>query len=445
MPFNSETLLQHLTALQAGEADPVRYVIAFSGGVDSTVLLHALAASRSSHGKELLAVHVNHHLHADSDSWQRHCEEVARKHGVAFESHTVTIPENTGQGIEAAARDARYGVFRSIVREGDWLVSAHHQDDQAETLLLNLMRGSGPAGVAGIGVKQNFCKGSLVRPLLGVSGAELIDYAQQQNLEWVDDPSNLDTRFDRNYLRQDLMPQLADRWPGLATRLGRSATLAGEANELLQALAEVDMLGLGSPDRLRLSPLAALPVARRKNVIRHAIRLCGLPMPSAQVLGRVITEVLPAREDAQPLVQWSGAEIRRYRDHLYLLAGIEEPLAATGARLLATGSPVSLGPGLGELQLQETAGQGIKSSLLGDGLDIRFRLGGEEIRPLGHDCTHKLKKLLQQSGVVPWMRERIPLLYAGTELVAVGDLWIEAACSAEPGFIVHWKNRPCLT
>lgn len=444
MAFNPEQLLQQLSALQSAGVEPLRYVIAFSGGVDSTVLLHSLATTRAMHGKELLAVHVNHHLHEESDSWEQHCATTAARYEVQFEAHSVTVPVDSGESIEAAARDARYAVFRSIVNEQDWLLSAHHEDDQAETLLLNLMRGSGPAGIAGIGVKQEFAGGYLVRPLLGVSGTEIVAYARQQSLDWIDDPSNLDTRFDRNYLRQNLMPQLADRWPGLATRLSRSAALAGEANELLQALAEVDLLGLGSPDRLRIRPLAELPAARQRNVIRHAIRLCGLIVPSAQVLGRVITEVLPAREDAQPLVQWQGGEIRRYRDHLYVLPGIAELQAPPAKHLLQGGEAVSLGAGLGELQLRASAGIGINPKILAEGLEIRFRDGGEEICPIGHECTHKLKKLLQQSAVVPWMRDRIPLLYAQNELVAVGDLWIAAAYSAEKGFLVQWRDRPCL-
>ncbi len=445
MTFESKDLLQHLKSLQAGGVGPARIVIAYSGGVDSTVLLHALASTRPKHGRELLAVHINHHLYAESDAWQAHCAKFAADCDVPFVAHSVTVPVDDGESVEAAARDARYAVMRSIVADGDWLLSAHHEDDQAETLLLNLMRGSGPAGIAGIGVMQKFGRGSLVRPLLGVSGDEIVAYALEHELVWIDDPSNLDTRFDRNYLRQNLMPQLAERWPGLATRLGRSASLAGEANELLQALAEVDLLGLGSPDRLRIRPLMALPVARQRNVLRHAMRLCGLALPSASVLQRVISELIPAREDAQPLVRWSAGEVRRYRDHLYVMAGVPVVPDSLPQRLDGFGTPIALGEGLGELRLRNTAARGIDPALLGEGLEIRFRHGGEEICPIGHDCTHKLKKLLQQTAVVPWMRERIPLLYAGNNLVAVGDLWIAAEHSAEKGYAVEWNDSPCLT
>lgn len=444
MSFSAEILLDELSRIAGDGGLPARFVVAFSGGADSTALLHALAVSRKEHQVALAAVHVNHGLHKDAEHWARHCAAFAASLDVPFESVNVTVRLEDGQGVEAAARDARYAALARLIGPSDWLLSAHHADDQAETLLLNLLRGSGPAGIAGIGVKQPFAGAELVRPLLRVSGQDLRDYASAHGLEWIEDPSNLDTRFDRNYLRKELIPRLAKRWEGLATRLGRSAALAGETNELLQALAEVDMLGLGSPDRLRVGALVALPKIRQRNVLRHAIRICGLPTPSAKVLQRIIEDILPAREDARPLVRWPGAAVRRYRDHLYLLPELPASPAASALQVAADGKEISLGAGMGSLSLRKEGRKGIDPQRVRGGLEVRFRSGGEEIRLPGHDCTHKLKKLLQQEGVVPWMRERIPLLYADGVLVAVGDLWIAEDAMADEGLAVHWEGRPCL-
>jgi len=444
MSFSAEILLDELSRIAGDEGLPRRFVVAYSGGADSTALLHALANAREEHRIEILAVHVNHGLHKDADAWASHCEKFAGRLHIPFEAIRVSIRIEEGQGVEAAARDARYAALEKLIGPADWLLSAHHADDQAETLLLNLLRGSGPAGIAGIGVRQPFAAGELVRPLLRIPAGDLREYAALHGLDWIEDPSNLDTRFDRNYLRQELMPRLAERWEGLATRLGRSAALAGETSDLLQALAEVDMLGLGSPDRLRIGALVVLPKIRQRNVLRHAIRICGLATPSAQVLQRIIEDLIPAKSDAQPLVQWGDAEARRYRGHLYFMQQLPAAIAAPMDRVEQGGSSVDLGKGMGSLSLSERGRKGIDPGFAAAGLEIRYRKGGEEIRRPGHDCTHKLKKLLQQEGVVPWMRERIPLLYAGNELVAVADLWTAADATVEDGVSVHWEGRPCL-
>jgi len=224
--FDQETLPHKLAELGKLAGKPDRFVIAFSGGLDSTVLLHALASSRDMHKTALLAVHVDHSLHEDSASWTKHCESFAEALDTECVCVKVDVATGTGRGTEAAAREARYNAFRSLLRAGDWLLSAHHKDDQAETLLLNLMRGSGPAGLAGIGEVQPFAAGWLVRPLLSISRNELRNYANELELNWIDDPSNEDRQFDRNYLRHEVIPRLDERWPDVANRLRRSAFLA---------------------------------------------------------------------------------------------------------------------------------------------------------------------------------------------------------------------------
>jgi len=440
--FDSKLLLERLTAMTAGEPAS-RWLVAFSGGMDSTVLLHALAANRETEQTEIIAIHVDHGLHPDSRNWEIHCQEFARNLGVKYISRQVTIDDDLRSGPEAAARQARYAVLQTLVEDGDCLLSAHHEEDQAETLLLNLLRGSGVAGLAGIGAVQAFSRGRLLRPLLGVSGEALDDYAKRHELRWIEDPSNADTRFDRNFLRQEIVPRLAARWPAVSARLKQSADLASEASALLNDLADIDLAAANGPQRLDLEALRLFSPARQRNLLRQAISLCGLPPPPATRLYQAVHELIPAREDAQPMVTWPGAELRRYRNHLYVMPAMTS-LPDEPAQVLRPEESLDLGPGMGRLALNADVDKGISPQLADAGLQVRYRHGGEEIRPAGHDCTHKLKKLLQQEGIVPWMRERLPLLYSGDQLVAVADLWIAEECARDAGFGVSWRNRSAL-
>lgn len=441
MSFDQGSLLRKLAELAELSGKPDRLVVAFSGGLDSTVLLHALASSRDAHQTALLAIHIDHGLHQESTAWCHQCRSFATSLDIEFESVKVAVRSGSGQGLEAAAREARYAAFRAILRSGDCLLSAHHKDDQAETLLLNLMRGSGPAGLAGIGEVRSFAAGWLLRPLLSVSRDELQDYATQHALRWIDDPSNEDRTIDRNYLRHEVLPLLEERWPGVASRLQRSAVLASEAATMLDQLADADFHDLGGrPDRLALDKLRRLPTERQRNVLRYVIRELGLPSPPAAQLQSVVADLVPARDDGQPLVQWPGAEIRRYREQLYVLPASGP--ASADAVAADSGGCFTLAAGMGELKLVAGAPSGLAEDLVARGLELRYRVGGEEIKPVGQAHTRKLKKLLQEEGVVPWMRERLPLLYSGGELVAVADLWVASSAASAPGVAVRWINRP---
>lgn len=444
MTFGPEVLLERLDALETAGNRPDRYVIALSGGLDSAVLAHALAVSRERHGKSLLAVHVDHQLHPESASWNDYCRKLAGTLGIEFVAETVSVDPAGGGGLEAAARSARYSALARHTADGDWLLSAHHRNDQAETLLLNLMRGSGPAGLAGIGLLTRFAAGWLVRPLIDVSRDALQAYAAEHELCWIDDPSNEDLRFDRNYLRHEVLPELDQRWPGVVERLARSAGLAAEAALMLDELAAIDLQGVGGrAARIDIAGLLALSDARQRNLLRYAVRQAGLPAPGAARLATVLDSVPRAREDAQPLVEWEGAAVRRYRGNLYLLPPLAEPiLPPEGQPLVA--APVSLGPGMGVLRLAPGAPRGMSGAIVERGLSVRTRRGGEEIKLAGQKHTKKIKKLLQEEGVVPWMRERLPLVYAGEQLVAVADLWIAADAVSEPGTAVCWDERPEL-
>jgi tRNA(Ile)-lysidine synthase len=440
----TDSLFRRLAELEEGRR-PSRYLVAFSGGLDSTVLLHALAQLFARHGTPIVAVHVNHALQPDADRWEGHCRRFAEALGVEYRSCRVAVPENDRRGPEGAARGIRYAAIGQLVQAGDHVLTAHHEEDQAETLLLNLLRGSGAAGLAGIGAVQPFGAGLLLRPLLEVPRAELEAYAKAHGLAWCDDPSNKDLRFDRNFLREEILPALARRWPAASARLCRSAGLLGETNELLAVLAELDLPALGDdPGRLPVSGLRRLTPARQRNVLRQAIRRAGLPPAPATRLYQAVGELLPAPPDAQPAVAWPGGQLRRYRDTLYVQSDAELAVPSAALILQSDGRETFLGAGLGTLTLERGVAGGIDPRLVGDGLRIRFREGGEKLRPAGREHTLALKNLLQEAGVVPWMRGHIPLLYANGKLVAVADLWTaeEAACRA--GYAVRWKDKPRL-
>ena len=444
MEFTADRLLERLDELHAGVA-PGRYVIAFSGGLDSTVLLHGLASARSRHGVPLIAVHCNHGLQPDADDWEAHCRLFATSMTVPFVARRLEVDVRR-HGTEGAAREARYAALRALMEEGDTVLSAHHEDDQAETLLLNLVRGSGPGGVAGIGAMQPFGRGRLCRPLLDVPRRALLRYADGAGLDWVQDPSNAWSRFDRNWLRQEIMPRLAARWPGVGASLRRSASLAWEAHELGNELADLDLAAAGAApgqcEDLSVPVLCSLSAARQRNALRRAIARRGLPPLPAKRLIEAVDHLLPAACDAQPLIRWPGGELRRYRDRLFVLEGRAAPPPGDPMTLTPDGKPLSLGPGLGSLSLAASAGGGVRRDRIGAGLEVRFRAGGERFRPRGRRETHRLKKLLQDEGILPWMRGSIPLLYAGDVLVAVGDLWVSHSAFGAPGLAVRWRDRP---
>lgn len=407
--------------------------------MDSTVLLHALAATRGSHATPLAAVHIDHGLQPDSRLWAEAAVRFAESLGVPCE--VVEVSVGKGAGPEAAARDARYAALESQMAAGDWLISAHHADDQVETLLLHLLRGSGPDGVAGIPPFRRLGKGFLVRPLLTIPRDELAAYAAAHALTWIEDPANSDQRMDRNYLRHEVLPRLRARWPKASRQISRSAGLLRDTALLLREIADRDIDALSaSPHVLPVSVLRQMPLEQKGRILRRAVDRVGLPKLPAISYIEIITSLLEARADSNPVVRWPGGECRRFRDRLYLMAPLSDP--EFDGRVLKPGEPVELGAGLGRLSLEPCDGQGIAPSLAAAGLVLCRRQGGERIRPIGDAHSRKLKKLLQDRGVFPWLREALPLLYAGEDLVAVADLWIAAESAASPGYEVRWIAAP---
>ncbi|MCU0935567.1 MAG: tRNA lysidine(34) synthetase TilS [Gammaproteobacteria bacterium] len=422
-----------------------RYRVAFSGGLDSTVLLHALAEARDDLGGALEAVHVNHGLHGDAGRWAEHCARVCAGLGVACRVVAVDAAAAPGESPEAAARHARYRAFEGVTGEGEALLTAHHQDDQAETLLLHLLRGSGVRGLAAMPVRRALGRGWLGRPLLGWPRAALRAWAEARGLAWVEDPSNRDERLDRNFLRRQVLPLLEARWPGATRVLARDAALQAQASVLLDALAREDAAAARGPEQGTLSvrALLALTPTRRDEALREWLRRRGLPAPSAVHLGHVVRDVLLSREDAAARVAWPGAEVWRYRDALVALPPV---VAASGTRAWSWNPPEPLTLPAGTLAAAPAVGEGLAAArLAGVAVAVRLRSGGERCRLPGRGHHHALKKLLQAHGVPPPVREWLPLVYVGEDLAAVADLWVCEPWQAGPGergWVLRWQRPP---
>lgn len=439
-----ERLLDSLGGSLAGLPGARRkFAVAFSGGLDSTVLLAAIC--RLTPRPEVRALHVDHGLHPDSKDWERHCMAAAASLGAGYGSLRCPVDPAPGESIEAQARAVRYRALEVLIAPGEILLTAHHADDQLETVMLRLLRGTGVRGLRGIAPLLPFGGGFLARPLLGVSRAEILAAAEACGLEWIEDPSNGDTRFDRNYVRAELIPRLTERWPAAARTVGRAASQMAEAQQILDEAALAD--APGDPGRIDCAVLRDLSPIRRRNVLRHSIVRLGLPMPDTRQMKELIRALDVRRRDAGTRVQWPGGEARIYRDCLYLL----EPLPAasppgyTGEVSLAR--PWS-GPE-GRIRLVSGSGQGLPANWAEEGFSLRFREGGERFRPIGRPHSRPLKKWLQEAGVPPWLRARIPLLYREDALVAVGDLWI-ADAAVDSGedrarWQVRWTDRPRLS
>jgi len=416
--------IQSLGEVIAGLPPAQRLLVAFSGGLDSRVLLESLVRyPQIRRGAQLEAVHVDHGLHPDSAGWTEQCRRLCRSLGVPIWLRRVVVGDDERDGIEAAARRARYAALASLVGRGDLVLTAHHRDDQAETLLLQLLRGAGPAGLGAMPRLSPLGAGWLARPLLGFSRAELQSHALSHGATWIEDPSNIDLHLARSYLRREVIPRLQTHWPRAELVLARAAEHQAESWALLQQLAHQDMAGATGTRAGTLSVCALLTLsgARRRNCLRGWLWDKGLPLPTAEQLRAVVGDVLRARPDATPRVAWRGAEVRRYRDDVYAMPplpphdpstvcpwDVRGPLALDWLGLVLTAEPL-LRAGIVDPE--------------GGAVTVAFRRGGERCRVSPAGRRRRLKTLFQEAGVPPWQRPRIPLIYQGGCLVAVVGYW----------------------
>jgi tRNA(Ile)-lysidine synthase len=426
-----------IPASQLPQAGDAALVVGLSGGLDSMVLLHALAVLPDARARGLRALHVHHGLHADADAWMLHCEAECAALQVPLRSVRVEVRRDDGMGPEAAARDARHVAFAAELDDDEVLVLAHHRDDQAETFLLRALRGSGVDGLGAMRPWRRYSRGWLWKPLLACSRTELLAYARAHGLRWIEDPSNADVSFDRNFLRRHVLPLLRERWPNVDAAFARSALLSTESADLLASEDDRSLAQARTADAQVLSKdaLLALPAARRARVLRRWIEALGLPSLPAEGIARIEAELLAGRIDAEPRFQWQYAEVRAWRDLLY--AGTAQPPLPEDWQQAWDGAAPLLLPDGSRLAL--AGAPGLDAPCI-----VHARQGGERITLPRREHSHALKHVLQDLGVPPWVRDHLPLLSSSAgELLAAGDLAYSAGFDAwlrERGARLAWQR-----
>ncbi|NBX44205.1 MAG: tRNA lysidine(34) synthetase TilS [Gammaproteobacteria bacterium] len=435
--------VQLLQSKISGASGPL--AVALSGGRDSVALLLACVALRESGligAKALRAIHIDHGLQSQSRAWARECRALTRELEVPLTVRRVQVTLARGESLEAIAREQRYRALSTLLRRDERLLTAHHLDDQAETLLLQLLRGAGVRGLAAMPEVMTLGRGSLVRPWLAVPRSQIEAWLRARGRHWIEDPSNQDLRFDRNYLRQSVMPTLTARWPSAHAVIARSAAHLGEAQALLNEYVNEDLARLRAPTS-RTAPtasagettldwrsLARFSVARQRQVLRAWLSAAGLRLPDAIHLERIRCELPAARSDAQPVVRWAGGEVRRYRSRLYALP-IQSPRvndegAADRLWHWRVGQRLSLGGAQGSLRLEADPHGPLSRRALPRQLWVRRRAGGESIALQAAGGRRRVKALLREAQILPWWRERVPLIGVDEEVIAVADLFIAA-------------------
>lgn len=415
-------------------------LVAFSGGLDSTVLLHQLVQWRAQHPEVALrAIHIHHGLSPHADSWVQHCESVCIQWQVPLVVERVHL-EDDGLGIEAQARRARYQAFAQTLLPGEVLMTAQHLDDQCETFLLALKRGSGPAGLSAMGENSPFAGTQLIRPLLAQTREALEAWARQHELCWIEDESNQDDTYDRNFLRLRVTPLLQQRWPHFAQAVARSAALCAEQESLLDELLASDLADcITAHGTLLLVPLMMVSDVRRAALLRRWLAGLNAPMPSRDGLERIWQEVALAREDASPCFRLGEYEVRRYQSQLWWVKSVDGQ-SETIIPWLEWKTPLALPAGLGSVQLI-SAGE-LRMPQEDEAVSIRFKAPGL-LHIVGRNGGRKLKKIWQEQGIPPWRRDTTPLLFYGETLIAAAGVFVtrEGAAEDEEGVSLVWRGK----
>ncbi len=418
-----------------------RYVIAYSGGVDSLVLLHCLKQIDAA----VRAVHVHHGLQAVADDWVTHCQQTCEKLDIPLDVIYVDAKQKQGTSPEEAARNARYQALQENLTAGECLVTAQHLNDQAETLLLQLFRTASSAGLSAMPACKLFGDFLHIRPLLSFSRKEIKSFAEDNDLHWIEDPSNQDVTFDRNFLRKEIVPQLEDRWPELVSQLSTVATLQSNNLQVQEDMAAIDLANAvtiqnnplkGSVfevvSMLSMAKLKRLSSPRLLNLLRYWIIVTLKTQPTRNLLEEIERALLYSQPDANPDIVFSAYVFRKFQENLYLLKITEQSNIQNDVEWNPA-SPLVV-PGLNiKLEAVITDGVGLDKKLLDESLRICFRKGGEKFHPAGRRHSQSLKKLLQEAGVPPWERDFIPLVYFGDELIAVAGFWVSKGYAVGDG------------
>ena len=427
--------------------DATGLVVALSGGADSANLLAAAASLQGSfRGLQLRAVHVDHGMQAAAPAFREACAALCANLLVPLTVLSLVVQAPRGASIEAAARDARYAALAAELKAGECLLTAHHSADQAETLLLQALRGAGLKGMSAMPLCRRLGQGWHLRPVLHTPQHELLGLGAHLNGASTPDPMNDDVRFDRSYLRRQVWPLIEARWPAAGATLARAARHAGEAQELSEVWAAAQVSKLRDGDALSVSGLRVLVPQARVNALRFWLTEAGVDAPPAARLTEALRQMLDAQSDHLPAVVWGNHAMRRYRQRIFLTPAHPPRLQGRLPWSRSSTEPLDLGPDLGALRWVAQAG-GLDSARLGEILTVRRRAGGETLKPAAAARTQSVQHLYQSQGVLPWMRDALPLLYAGEALVAVGDLWLDArfrAAAGAPGIAIVWERAPII-
>lgn len=424
-PLHDRIAAQLAPLLPAGS----KLLLGLSGGMDSVVLLHILHRLAPQLDFTLSAIHVHHGISPNADAWARFCAELCSRYGIPLKiKHVDIAPLKEAHGIEASARKLRHAAFAENACR--YLALAHHADDQAETLMLQLLRGAGLRGVSAMPFMREQGGQLLLRPMLECSRSELHAYARQHALQWMEDESNADDRYPRNFLRHRLFPLLAERFPAWRDTLGRSAQHFAEAAGILDEVALADGAG---EQLLAVAKLETLSYTRGKNLLRHYLHRQGAPMPQEAQMDDMLRQLTSARDNADVCVNFGGWQVRRYRGLIHVMQAL--PAFDPTLHLDWNGEATLYWPPLQrELHFTAATGQGISLTRLSRGrITLRLRSGGETLRPHPLAARRSMKNLLQAHGVPPWQRERLPLLFCGDELVCVVGVAVATAFRAQEG------------
>lgn len=421
-----------------------RVAVALSGGRDSVALLHALALLRADFAIDLSALHVHHGLSPNADCWADFCARRCDELGIGFRCERVSVDRASGLGMEAAARAARYAAYAAL--DVQWIALAHHRGDQAETVLHNLLRGAGQRGLSGMAGERTIAPAGgprLVRPLLELPRVMIDEYVRRHALEWVEDESNLDSGYTRNRLRNEVMPVLASRFPGLEAALARTAGHAAETEGLLDALARIDLAATAPAGRLRLAPLRELSAPRACNLLRLVLREAGEAMPDTARLAELQRQLAEIGRDTRFVFDFARIELRCFADELHLLPKPASPQAAWDGDLHVpwAGEAQLDWPG-GSVAFERASGCGFSADMVARGIcRLAARGGGESIRPQARRPRRSLARWYQELGVPPWERALRPVLWCGEAVVWVPGIGIDVdfACPAgAAGWLPRW-------
>jgi tRNA(Ile)-lysidine synthase len=419
------SIINGLETLFATHGNEPTYWLGYSGGLDSEVLLHLCYSFKQQYAIDLQAVHINHAISPFADKWETHCRQRCQNYHIRFHALTLASTSNRSS-LEAVLRTARYAALAQFMKGGDILLTAHHEDDQAETLLIQLCRGAGPKGLASMPAIKSFSLGYHARPLLDVSKLELQHYAQSHDLPWLEDESNSDMQFTRNFIRHECIPLLRSRWPTVTHALARSAAHCADSEELLQQYIQADLTAVRGENvnTLSLVKLRSLATIKQLYVLRAWFIEQNVPLPNTKKLHSLLHMFLNAKRDKQPQVTWQGYKVRRFKDELHVLQVVTSHSA-------------------GGLSVSQQLGAGLNVPF--SAVQVKFRQGGEVIY-LGQVGHRSLKKLLQEWKVPPWQRDHIPLIFFEDCLVQVVGFAIDPNfknCSADKlGWVIETGAAP---